>query len=363
MNNSNIASLEPVGNVKMVLENVDIHATLSGLYAEVEVAQTYRNLEEKSIEAIYTFPLPLNAILLDLTLELNGKSLRGVVQKKESAEAKYEDAIAEGDSALLLEQAAPGLFTLNLANLMAREKAVVRYRYGQLLTLQGRDLRFYLPTTIAPRYGDPDSLGLSAHQTPEFSLTASHGFSLVVRIEGALAASEVECPSHAIVKNSETSSKLFSLSGGSAIMDRDFILLMKMTNDNQVESFYARDENEYVALASFKPVFNSDTPERPRCIKLVVDCSGSMAGDSIHQAKSALREIISLLKPKDFFNLVTFGTRSQSLFPEIAKASEENLTMAARFVEELDANMGGTEIESALDQAFNCERSTAYLLI
>ena len=32
-----------------------------------------------NIEAVYTFPLPLDAVLLELVLELNGKTLRGVV--------------------------------------------------------------------------------------------------------------------------------------------------------------------------------------------------------------------------------------------------------------------------------------------
>lgn len=168
MTNPHTASLEPVGNANLVLEKVDIQATLRGLYGEVEVAQTYRNSDVINIEAVYTFPLPLNAVLLELNLELNGKSLSGIVKKKAVGEETYEDAIAEGDSAVLLEQSAPGLFTMNLANLMPGEQAIVKYRYAQLLTPQGDELRFFLPTTIAPRYGDPSSAGLAAHQIPEW---------------------------------------------------------------------------------------------------------------------------------------------------------------------------------------------------
>lgn len=175
---------------------------------------------------------------------------------------------------------------------------------------------------------------------------------MAVRIEGALAENPLECPSHVVAISAAKNSKSIVLAGGSAIMDRDFVLQLKMANDTQVESFYARDEDNYVALASFKPVFNADIAQASRCIKLVVDCSGSMAGDSIYQAKSALREIFLLLKSKDYFNLMTFGNSSQTLFPTVMPASTENLAIAARYVEQIDANMGGTELASALNEAF-----------
>ena len=35
---------------------------------------------------------------------------------------------------------------------------------------------FFLPTTIAPRYGDPENVGIQPHQTPEYDLTADNPF-------------------------------------------------------------------------------------------------------------------------------------------------------------------------------------------
>ena len=70
------ATLEPVGEARIALESVDIQASLRGLVSEIVLTQTYQNLENSNIEAVYTFPLPLDAVLLDLTLELNGKILR-----------------------------------------------------------------------------------------------------------------------------------------------------------------------------------------------------------------------------------------------------------------------------------------------
>ena len=64
---------------------------------------------------------------MELTLELNGEILRGEVKPKNEAETDYEDAIEEGDSAVLLTQVQPGLFSVNVRNLMAGEKAKLRF--------------------------------------------------------------------------------------------------------------------------------------------------------------------------------------------------------------------------------------------
>ncbi|MEO8185435.1 MAG: VIT domain-containing protein, partial [Deltaproteobacteria bacterium] len=84
-------------------------ATLRDLLGEVTVCQTYRNDEDVNIEAVYTFPLPLDAVLLDLRVTIGDRTLTGVVLEKKTAEGQYEDAVAAGDAAVMLEAIEPGL--------------------------------------------------------------------------------------------------------------------------------------------------------------------------------------------------------------------------------------------------------------
>jgi Ca-activated chloride channel family protein len=88
---------------RVALCDVSVSALLQDLLAEVTVSQTYRNDERVNIEAVYTFPLPLDAVLLDLEVEIGGRQLKGVVVEKKAAEEKYEDAVAAGDAAVMLE--------------------------------------------------------------------------------------------------------------------------------------------------------------------------------------------------------------------------------------------------------------------
>ena len=89
-------------------------------------------------------------------------SSSAVVVEKKEAEGRYEKAIDQGDSAIMLERAGDGLCTLNLGNLMAGESATIRYRYAQLLRYEHGSVRIAVPTVIAPRYGDPAAAGLDA---------------------------------------------------------------------------------------------------------------------------------------------------------------------------------------------------------
>src|SRR5690606_22370675 len=91
---------------------------------------------------------------------------------------------------------------------------------------------------------------------------------------------------------------------------------------------------------------------RRRCVTLVVDCSGSMAGDSIAQARLALERILDGLRTGDLFEIVAFGSTHRALFGRAEPVSPASLGRARQFVRELDADLGGTEIGSALRGAY-----------
>ena len=62
-----------------VLEYVAVKGHLRGLCLGLEVTQAFVNSSKRNIEAIYTFPLPFGAVLLDLTVKIGEKILTGSV--------------------------------------------------------------------------------------------------------------------------------------------------------------------------------------------------------------------------------------------------------------------------------------------
>ena len=349
------------------LQSVDVNSVLNNLICETTVRQTYRNVEDKNIEAVYTFPVPLHAVLISLEVTIGDRILKGIVVEKSNAVNQYEDAITEGDTAIMLEQTEPGMYAMNIGNLMPGDKTIISVTCAELHHWQGNSLRFFLPTTIAPRYGNPESAGLEPHQTPKYSLVTENLFSLKLSVMGLLKDASFISPSHKVNIDKDDDRTTITLSEEKTFMDRDFVLNIEFDSDKKSFSISDRDIDGYLLLAAFNPRFDAGENTSPRSIKIIVDCSGSMSGDSIIKARDALLKILDLLRPQDYFNLVTFGSNYNLLFNKQKTAEGENLVLAKRHARHIDADMGGTEMESTITAAINSpspqEISTEIFLI
>ena len=344
------AVLRAVTGETMVLQGVTAKGNLNGLLFELTVEQRYRNPAETNIEAVYTFPLPSGAVLLDFEVKLNGKTLTGVVVEKRAAEAQYEEAIEKGDTAIMLERAGDGLCTVNLGNLMAGEEATIRYRYAQLLRFEHGSVRLAVPTVIAPRYGDPSAAGLQPHQQPVNDLSVAYPFALAIEVRGAVAKGRIASPSHRIATASSDDGVTVSLAQD-ACLDRDFVLAIDQLAATSLATV-ARDGDGYVALASFCADVPHDQSEAPLRLKVLVDCSGSMNGDSMEAARRALHRIFAGLTPADRFTLSRFGSTVHHDVAALMAATPEVIRTAANHLSAMTADLGGTEMEGALVSVF-----------
>jgi len=344
------AMLRSTNGETMALEGVDARGHVRGLLFELAVEQRYRNPHGTNVEAVYTFPLPVEAVLLDLEITLNGKRLVASVVEKKQAERDYEQAIDQGDTAIMLERAGDGLCTLNLGNLMAGESATIRYRYAQLLRFEHGSVRLAVPTVIAPRYGDPRAAGLQAHQAPTNDLSVAYPFTLAIDLEGEIATGTLASPSHAIATKATAKGMRVALARD-AFLDRDFVLAVGGLSGRSL-AVVAKDGDRFVALASFCADVPKAVGERPMRLKLLVDCSGSMGGDSIDAARRALHRILASLEPADRFSFSRFGSHVVHETDGLAPADAGHVRKTAEKLGRMDADLGGTEMADALRAVF-----------
>lgn len=339
-----------------VLTATALHGQFSGLLGELRMAQTFVNQEAVSIEAVFTFPVPLDAVLLGVRVRINGRELAGLILAKRDAEEEYEDAIASGDRAILLQSAGPGRYTVNVGQLQAGECAELDYRYALLGVWDQACLRLLLPTTLAPRYGDPARAGLAAHQVPAVSLAAEHRFSLRLELGGLLASARVESPSHAIRVQRDGDLQRVMLASETAPMDRDLVLAIHADTAAGMPisptALVAPDGEGAVVWLSGQPDLPESCEPAPRDLVLVVDCSGSMAGTSMEQTRHALQTIITRLLPSDRINLIAFGSAPDALFSALQLADARTREALTKRLQRLDADLGGTELGRALTLAF-----------
>lgn len=348
------AGLVAEDGTEMSLQSVKAKGVVNGLLLEMTICQHYKNKTKTNLETVYTFPMGWGASLMDVTVEIGGKRLSGVVTEKKEAELRYEKAITAGDAPIMVEKNSAGLYTLNLGNLKVNEEAVIEYSYSQLLRFEEGSARITLPTAIAPKYGDSAKGGIERHQSTQASVLVEYPFTLSISLCGGMEEATVECPSHQIKVSKKMDALVIELTHA-GYLDRDFILNLSQL---QNKSFFIVTPDQNIGpngctvLASFCPPVLEDAPIRPVNLKILVDCSGSMVGDSIKSAKSALHQILSQLTSQDRFSYSRFGTKVIHDFSELKNVSPLNISAASILIGRTEADMGGTETGQALFSTF-----------
>jgi Ca-activated chloride channel family protein len=327
------------------LTSVNATGRLQGLVFELTVEQRYRNDSARNLEAVFTFPLPLRAVLLGLDLELGARKLSAHAVARAEASEQYERAIDEGNTAVLLEHDGNGLYTVSLGNLMAGETAVIRYRYAELLDAHHGRVRLAVPTVIAPRYGDPRDAGLEGPAVPGVDLLGEYPFDIRLELAGLSDIAAIRSPSHRITTAAGDTGLTVTLAR-TGFLDRDFVLEIDQAAVPP-QALIARDGDGYVCLAS--PVLATDTAEhRPLALKVLLDCSGSMGGDSIAAAKRALLAMLDRLTPSDRLSLTRFGSSVHQVTEGLEPSDEHTLAPLKSVIGQIAADLGGTEMKGAL---------------
>ena len=331
-----------------VLQGVAASGRLDGVLFTMTLRQTWCNRSGRNLEAIYSFPLPAQAVLLGFAAQFGTRRVEGQVLARSQAERVYEDALAGGDAPALLEAGRDGLHTASLGNLLPGEQVVLELRFAQLLAFEQGRLRLVVPATIAPRHGSALAAGVPVHQQPEVSLAAEYPLALELTVAGSLASGRIECPTHPhTLQRSDAGTRLVLAEG--ARLDRDVVLLVTPPEPRPDLLVTARDGAGVVALAAFQL---PPAPPRERiALALLVDCSGSMGGDGIASARRALHGVLDALAPGDEASLSRFGSQVEhALGP--GPCSDDARGLLHRLVDATDASLGGTEMAAALRAVF-----------
>src|SRR4051794_3670419 len=103
--------IDKTGKPKSVcpLKHTDVQAEISGFLSRVRVTQEFENNFKEKIEAVYTFPLPQNAAVDDMTMTIGSRTVRGKILPRDEAQAVYEAAKSNGQVASLLDQERPNI--------------------------------------------------------------------------------------------------------------------------------------------------------------------------------------------------------------------------------------------------------------
>ena len=364
---------------------VEMHVT--GVIARAIVRQEFTNPGHAWVEGIYVFPLPENAAVDHLRMEIGDRIVEGVIQERSAAKATYEAAKQGGRRTGLIEQERPNVFTTSVANIAPNATIAIEIQYQHRLQYNAGQYRLRFPMVVGPRYvpgmavsamaTSADAPGVSTARVNAVGVLSStragdedddasritppvrhpaagkiNPVSITIDLTPEAPLSRLDSPYHAISTTPVGAGQYrIELGEGAVPADRDFELVWELVPGAAPTAalFTETVGSETFALLMLTPPAPAarDIVRVPRETIFVVDTSGSMEGASIEQAKAAADLALLRLGTGDSFNVIEFNTYSRSLFGAAEPATPANVAHAREWVRQLRAR-GGTEMQAAL---------------
>ena len=242
---------------------------------------------------------------------IGSRIIQADLQEREQARDAYQQALANGQHAALVDQLRPNLLSLRLANVLKGESIHTNLRYDEKLQLNADGIEFVYPMGITPRYTSPQPPPEKTGVNPPYASKASDFGEVEIQVTADLGytiAAPV-CPSHTIAIEAQSEHVVQIHLADRTIPDHDFVLRFPLsTQPVEMTAWCGQDSTGEVVLANWLPGKIVETGETaaPREFVFVLDRSGSMSGEPIAQARNALRACLRILEPQDTFRILLF---------------------------------------------------------
>ncbi len=363
--------------VPLPLKHTDVRASVAGYIGSVEAVQQFHNPYSSKIEAVYVFPLPHNAAVNEFLMTIGERQIRGIIRERKEAEEIYQAAKRQGYVASLLTEERPNIFTQSVANIEPGKEIEVTIKYFHTLDYVDGWYEFVFPMVVGPRFNPPgmtNGIGAAARGSPGSSGQKTeiqylkpterngHDISLKVEIDAGVSIEEFTCRTHDTSHSSLSPEQLtVALNPHDNIPNRDFVLRYRVAGDKiKTDLLTQRDERGgYFTLMLYPPAELKQLTRQPLELVFVLDCSGSMSGLPLQQAKAAIERALQLLRPGDSFQLINFSLSASQLGNRPLEATPENIQRGLQYLRSLNAEGGTMMIEgikAALDFPHDPER-------
>lgn len=364
------------------LKHTSVKAEVSGFLSRVTVTQEFENPYSEKIEAVYTFPLPQDAAVDDLTMLIGERTVKGKIMRREEARAAYEAAKSLGKVTSLLDQERPNIFTQKVANIMPGQQIRVTISYVETLKYADGSYEWTFPMVVGPRYipagaqkeqadgaaaTESEEVADSERITPHVAkgMRAGHDISLEVTLDAGVPLDNLSSRTHEIdVERTDERRAVVRLKDQATIPNKDFVLKYQVAGQKIEDAVLAHRSGQdgFFTLILQPPQSVMAEDVMPKELVFVLDTSGSMDGFPLDKAKETTKLALKNLYPHDTFNVITFAGDTNVLFPEPVPATEENLRQAKDFLSGRKSD-GGTEMMAAIRAALEPSDSQQHVRI
>ena len=351
---------------RVILEDHRVDASLEENLATVSVEHVFKNDGKATAEGTFLFPLPPGAHVTRFAMDIDGKEMAGELLTAEEARNIYEEIVRKSLDPALLEMVGHRSFRAGIFPIPPGEKRTIRLRYDAELPQEGNTISFLYPMRgsihtrsagwpqprIMPLPGElsgpnaPDAS--SANPTARADAATRTHIRLSMRSSAPILT--VYSPSHDIdVDRDGDYRAIISYEGDLRPEAHDFVAYFGIEERELGATLLTHrpysDRPGYFMLLLSPRVEIAHDRVQPKDVVLVLDTSGSMAGEKMEQAREAVKYCLNRLGEHDRFGLVAFSSDVDRFRDALLPAASRN--DALFFVDQLEAS-GGTNIHDAL---------------
>lgn len=318
------------------LRSNQVNTKITGQSATTSMDQVFYNPTQNQIQGHYIFPIPKGASIDQFSMFINGKETPGELLTADKAKKIYEDILRRMKDPALLEYYENALFRVRIFPIQPRTEQRVKLTYTQTLTKENGTIEYIFPFK---------------HQSSEQKAVGQASFK--IEVEGNAPLKTIYCPTHEVeIIRKGAKRATIGFEGKNLISANDFKLYYN-TDESKVGLSmlpYREGKEDGYFFMNVSPGFATPEHVVEKDITFVLDCSGSMAGEKMEQAKKALKFCVENLNDGDRFNIIRFSTETDMLFETLETAKRAERQSARKYIDKLRA-IGGTNIDEALEKA------------
>lgn len=323
---------------KLESHNVDIAGSQIGLIMNIELTQCFMNTTEETAQISYIFPNDMKICIYEITFVMNNEIIKPKLIEKNEAIKIYDEMVKTGKTAIYCSNIADGLTEFKLGNLPVHSecKVILKMAFkGNLIDFH--TFFFKIPLDVYTPNGSVECINIKSN----FSMLIQAEKESIHSITSNIINGEFNSKDKTFIISNEIKNKKNENSIILQFKTKEIIenMIMLPTKDNYCSVLVVGNSEQQHINKSQEYIF-------------LVDCSGSMRGNSIQNAGQCLELFIRSL-PKDCsFNIIRFGSSYKPLFSNSRKYNEKTAKEGIKLAQTIKSDLGGTDIYEPLSQIF-----------
>ncbi len=318
------------GHGRVSITSIEADVSIRERTARTTLDIFLSNSGRNQAEAVLLLPVPEGAVVGQFLFDGSAPEPTADLLPAATARSTYDDIVSRLKDPALLEFAGYNLIRSSVFPVPAGGKQHLRLTYENILTVDGDRVDYVLPRSEV--------------------LTNSVPWKINLEIQEERPISVVYSPSHDL-ERSRAGTK-YRMRSTDKLAPGAFHLSYLVEGAGISASFLAYPDpalgGGYFMLMAGLPMDRKDPASRtPRQVTLVLDRSGSMAGEKLDQTLAAVSQVIESLDPDESFNIVDYASQVAMFAPQPVLKTRNNVLAARQYLKNIRPT-GGTNIHDAL---------------